>query len=288
MVLAMVKFASVVAQVFSGQYVHPDGSQWLQHLAENNALFSGSQGFNRRKRSITNRSSQSSRNNDERFSGEKPSFSKCPMRYGIAKGAVVAGVLPGRCPAFDVWGQTVNLACRMEQTSRAGNVQVTQATYDAIFQDPDCTFLWESPITTYAKGFGNVQTYFVKTDMANPPTELLESLSIRPFLGAYHFNNFQTPTSPFKRQVEPSTPPSPTRRQVQQLQQFQPNAQLLSAPPENRMRKAAAQAKALADEKNSSSSRNCSSDCSSSAELVVQDIVPSPISRPVPPPSDLL
>ena len=36
------------------------------------------------------------------------------MRYGIADGPVTAGVLSGKCPAFDVWGSTVNLASRMK------------------------------------------------------------------------------------------------------------------------------------------------------------------------------
>ena len=45
----------------------------------------------------------------------RPLFiTRMPRRSNIASGPVTVGVLPGKCPAFDVWGKTVNLASRME------------------------------------------------------------------------------------------------------------------------------------------------------------------------------
>ena len=48
----------------------------------------------------------------------------CLMRYGIAAGPVMAGVLQGKTPMFDIWGKTVNLASRMESTGQPGRIQV--------------------------------------------------------------------------------------------------------------------------------------------------------------------
>ena len=42
------------------------------------------------------------------------SSATCVMKYGMADGPVTAGVLSGKCPSFDVWGSTVNLAARMK------------------------------------------------------------------------------------------------------------------------------------------------------------------------------
>ena len=39
---------------------------------------------------------------------------KCKMRYGVAVGAVITGVLQGKCPTFDAYGKTVKLASVME------------------------------------------------------------------------------------------------------------------------------------------------------------------------------
>jgi class 3 adenylate cyclase len=51
------------------------------------------------------------------------------MRIGISTGPVVSGVIGAQRFAFDVWGDTVNLANRMESSGAAGQVQVSEATY---------------------------------------------------------------------------------------------------------------------------------------------------------------
>lgn len=43
---------------------------------------------------------------------------------GLNKGAVLAGVIGARKPHFDIWGNTVNVASRMESTGVMGNIQV--------------------------------------------------------------------------------------------------------------------------------------------------------------------
>jgi adenylate cyclase len=49
-------------------------------------------------------------------------------RVGIHTGPVVAGVIGRRTMAFDIWGQTVNIASRMESQGIAGRIQVSLAT----------------------------------------------------------------------------------------------------------------------------------------------------------------
>jgi len=51
------------------------------------------------------------------------------MRVGIATGAVVSGVIGTKVPAFDLWGETVNLASRLESEGTENCIQVSEATY---------------------------------------------------------------------------------------------------------------------------------------------------------------
>jgi adenylate cyclase len=55
-----------------------------------------------------------------------------PVRIGISSGPVVAGVVGTRKFFYDVWGDAVNVAARMETTGAAGKIQVSQATYQRL------------------------------------------------------------------------------------------------------------------------------------------------------------
>ncbi|BBX36994.1 adenylate cyclase [Mycolicibacterium mageritense DSM 44476 = CIP 104973] len=80
-----------------------------------------------------------------------------PLRIGLASGPVVAGVVGARKFFYDVWGDAVNVASRMETTDVAGRIQVPQNVYDRIRQ----TFLLEERGEIDIKGKGLMRTWYL-------------------------------------------------------------------------------------------------------------------------------
>lgn len=60
------------------------------------------------------------------------SFNNFLLRVGMNVGPVVAGVIGARKPQYDIWGNTVNVASRMDSTGVAGYTQVTQEVVDSL------------------------------------------------------------------------------------------------------------------------------------------------------------
>ncbi len=54
------------------------------------------------------------------------------LRIGISTGPVVAGVIGRKRFAYDLWGETVNLACRLESAGEAGKIQIAESTYERL------------------------------------------------------------------------------------------------------------------------------------------------------------
>lgn len=81
------------------------------------------------------------------------------MRVGIHTGPVVAGIVGVKKFQYDIWGDTVNTASRMESNGEVGKVNISQSTYELIRDDADFTF--EARGRIEAKGKGELEMYFV-------------------------------------------------------------------------------------------------------------------------------
>ena len=82
---------------------------------------------------------------------------KWSLRIGVHSGPVVAGVVGKRKYAFDIWGDAVNLASRIESSGEVGRVNVSAYTYDLIQKDFECAYRGK----VNAKGKGEIDMYFV-------------------------------------------------------------------------------------------------------------------------------
>jgi len=79
------------------------------------------------------------------------------IRIGIHTGPLVAGVVGDKKFAYDIWGDTVNTAARMEQSSEPNRVNISQSTYELVNDKYNCTFRGKQP----AKNKGMIEMYFV-------------------------------------------------------------------------------------------------------------------------------
>jgi class 3 adenylate cyclase len=85
----------------------------------------------------------------------KPFFE---VRIGIHTGPVVAGIVGTKKFAYDIWGDTVNIAARMESSGEVGRINISQTTYQEIREQAVC--LHRGKIA--AKGKGEIDMYFVE------------------------------------------------------------------------------------------------------------------------------
>ncbi len=88
---------------------------------------------------------------------EVPIFS---ARIGIHTGPLIAGVVGDKKFAYDIWGDTVNIASRMESAAEAGRINVSKTTYELLKNDFD--FIARGSIE--AKNIGAMNMYFLKTE----------------------------------------------------------------------------------------------------------------------------
>lgn len=81
------------------------------------------------------------------------------IRIGVHTGPVVAGIVGVKKFQYDIWGDTVNTASRMESSGAVGQVNISQSTYALLKDAP--TFAFESRGKIAAKGKGEIEMYFI-------------------------------------------------------------------------------------------------------------------------------
>ncbi len=89
---------------------------------------------------------------------------KLTFRIGLNSGPVVAGVIGRKKFIYDLWGEVVNTASRMESHGREGSVQITRATYELIKDE----FVCESRGIVDVKGKGEMEVWFVIDQNIDP------------------------------------------------------------------------------------------------------------------------
>lgn len=89
---------------------------------------------------------------------DTPSGRPLRIRIGLADGPVVAGVIGSRRFFYDVWGDAVNVAARMESTGAAGRIQVPHNVYDRLRD----AFIFEPRGEVEVKGKGPMRTWYLQ------------------------------------------------------------------------------------------------------------------------------
>ncbi|MBK8498035.1 MAG: hypothetical protein IPL52_04270 [Flavobacteriales bacterium] len=82
------------------------------------------------------------------------------IRIGVHTGSVVAGIVGVKKFQYDIWGDTVNTASRMESSGEVGRVNISEATYALVKGEPGLTFISRGKVQ--AKGKGEMEMYFVE------------------------------------------------------------------------------------------------------------------------------
>ncbi|HLP52561.1 MAG TPA: adenylate/guanylate cyclase domain-containing protein, partial [Chitinophagales bacterium] len=95
---------------------------------------------------------------------ERTAQGKIPFefRIGIHTGQLVAGVIGIRKFAYDIWGDTVNMAARMQQAGEIGKINISGATYEMVKDKFACVYRGKIE----AKNKGEIDMYFVEKTIA--------------------------------------------------------------------------------------------------------------------------
>ncbi|MFT7150878.1 MAG: adenylate cyclase [Nonlabens sp.] len=88
-------------------------------------------------------------------------YANFDIRIGISSGPVVAGVVGSKKFAYDIWGDTVNVASRMESMSEVGKINISELTYELVKSDFECEDRGEFDI----KNRGKLNMYFVNSKL---------------------------------------------------------------------------------------------------------------------------
>jgi class 3 adenylate cyclase len=79
------------------------------------------------------------------------------LRIGVNSGPVVAGVIGRKRFLYDLWGDAVNIASRMESQGTPGRIQITELTHELLGDEFEC----EPRGTVSVKGKGDMETWYL-------------------------------------------------------------------------------------------------------------------------------
>ncbi|CAB9506384.1 Receptor-type guanylate cyclase gcy [Seminavis robusta] len=106
-----------------------------------------------------------------------PGTSELALRFGIHSGPVTAGVLRGEKARFQLFGDTMNLAARMESTGVPNKIHLSQATADILVKRGKAHWISQRAETVFAKGKGELNTYWLLTGASGASSTAASSCS---------------------------------------------------------------------------------------------------------------
>jgi adenylate cyclase len=121
----------------------------------------------------------------QQFMRQLPTLKEPPywkIRIGIHSGALIAGVVGYKKFAYDVWGDTVNIAARLESSGQVNCINISRATYDLVKDHVECEYRGEIE----AKGKGRLEMFFVRG--------LLKPIALEDENKAAHYTSRNTAT----------------------------------------------------------------------------------------------
>merc|ERR550532_5494 len=130
------------------------------------------------------------------------SYNNFMLRVGMNIGPVVAGVIGARKPQYDIWGNTVNVASRMDSTGLPNHTQVTETVYEVLKNSP---YEFQCRGKVKVKGKGEMTTYFL-TGRRAASTMRIDDLVSQPSVLHYPVcpptaGGSLKPTSPLARRL---------------------------------------------------------------------------------------
>ncbi len=118
------------------------------------------------------------------LNANNPDKPKWELRIGIHTGEIIAGVVGKKKFAYDIWGDTVNTASRMESSSQAGHINISGTTYNMVQEYFDCEYRGKIPV----KNKGDIDMYFVKGIKAELSKDRKGFVPNIAFQELHHFN----------------------------------------------------------------------------------------------------